>query len=127
MPYAYSRSDRLNEEVRREADRVIREEVRDPRVCGTYSVTRVEVTRDLRYAKVYVSVLEPEKLADLLSALKNAAGFIRREMGRRLRLYYTPELLFIADANIEYGARMTGLIDSIIAREEKRDKFHKDA
>ena len=119
MPiHQYSRTDRLNEEVRREVDRVIREEVSDPRVTGTFSVTHVDVTRDLRYAKVYVSVLEPELRAPLIAALKGAAGFIRHEMGRRVQLHFTPELLFELDTNIEYGAHMASLIDSVIASEK---------
>jgi len=122
MPFQYTRTDRLNEEVRREVDRVIREDVRDPRVTGMYSVTRAEVTRDLRYAKVYVSVLEPGLREPLLAALKRAAGFIRREMGRRVQLHFTPELLFEPDTNIEYGARMAGLIDSVIASERTADE-----
>ena len=118
MPFQYSRTDRLNEEVRREVDRVIREEVSDPRVAGTFSVTRVEVTRDLRYAKVFVSVLEPELRAPLMAALKGAAGFVRHEMGKRVQLHFTPELLFELDTNIEYGARMASLIDTVIASEK---------
>ncbi len=118
MPSQFNRTDRLNEEVRREVDRVIREDVHDPRVAGTYSITSVEVTRDLRFAKVFVSVLEPERRAPLLAALKRAAGFIRHELGRRVQLHYTPELLFELDTNIEYGARMASLIDSVIASEQ---------
>ena len=118
MPFQYTRTDRLNEEVRREVDRVIREEVHDPRVAGTFSVTHADVTRDLRYAKVFVSVLEPELRAPLVAALKGAAGFIRHEMGRRVQLHYTPELLFELDTNIEYGARMASLIDSVIASDK---------
>lgn len=70
----FDRTDRISEEVRREIDRIIREEVRDPRVCGTWSITRAEVTRDLRYAKVRVSVLEEEQRKPLLAALKSASG-----------------------------------------------------
>lgn len=118
MPADFSRTDRLNEEVRREVDRVIRDEVHDPRVAGTFSVTHVDVTRDLRYAKVFVSVLEPELRAPLIAALKRAAGFVRHELGRRVKLHFTPELLFELDTNIEYGARMASLIDSVIASEQ---------
>ena len=117
MPLEFTRIDRLNEEVRRAVDRVIREEVRDPRVSGTYSITRVEVTRDLRYAKVFVSVLEPELRAPLLAALKRAAGFARHALGRRVQVHYTPELLFELDTNIEYSAHMASLIGTITAAE----------
>ena len=114
MPLEFNRIDRLNEEVRRAVDRVIREGVRDPRVTGTFSVTRAEVTRDLRYAKIHVSVLEAELRAPLIAALERAAGFIRRLLGRHVQLHHTPELLFELDTNIEYGARMASLIDSVV-------------
>ena len=78
----FQRIDRISEEVRREVDRIIREELNDPRISGTFSVTRAEVTRDLRFAKIYVSVLEDDKRDDLLKALKSAAGYIRREVAR---------------------------------------------
>ena len=81
---SYQRIDRISEEVRREVDAVIREELHDPRVSGTYSVTRAEVTGDLRYAKIYVSVLEDEKRDGLMEALKNARGYIRHALGRRM-------------------------------------------
>ncbi|MCL1965148.1 MAG: 30S ribosome-binding factor RbfA [Firmicutes bacterium] len=110
----YERIDRISEEVRRELDRVLREEVRDPRVSGTWSITRVEVTRDLRYAKVRVSVLEDESRLPLLKALKSAAGFIRRELGRNLNLRYTPELLFETDDNIAYGAHISSILQDVL-------------
>ena len=117
MP-AYDRIDRISEEVRRELDKIIREEGRDPRIGGTFSVTRADVTRDLRYCKVRVSVLEPERKKPLLEALKNASGFLRRELGRRVNLRYTPELQFELDENIEYAAHIHELLKNT---EEKRD------
>lgn len=119
MPFQFSRVDRLNEEVRREVDRIIREDVHDPRVTGTFSITRAEVTRDLRYAKVYVSVFEPELRQPLVAALKRAAGFIRRILGKAVQAHYTPELLFELDTNIEYGARMAGIIDAVVAADRR--------
>ena len=106
---------RISEEVRRELDSIIREDVRDPRVKGTYSVTRADVTRDLRYCKVYISVLEDELRQPLMKALDNARGFIRRELGKRVQLRYVPELIFESDTNIEYAAR----IDSVLRQLEK--------
>ena len=114
MP-AFERIDRISEEVRRELDSIIREDVRDPRVKGTYSVTRADVTRDLRYCKVYISVLEDELREPLMKALDNARGFIRRELGKRVQLRYVPELIFESDTNIEYAAR----IDSVLRQLEK--------
>ena len=109
----FDRTDRISEEVRREVDRIIREDVRDPRVTGTWSITRADVTRDLRYAKIRVSVLEEEQRKLLLKALKNAAGFIRRELGKNLRLRYTPELLFEEDDNIAYGVHIASILADV--------------
>ena len=109
----FDRTDRISEEVRREIDRIIREEVRDPRVGGTWSITRADVTRDLRYAKVRVSVLEDEFSKPLLAALKSASGFIRRQLGKNLRLRYTPELLFEADDNIAYGVHIASILSDV--------------
>lgn len=109
----FDRTDRISEEVRREVDRIIREDVRDPRVGGTWSITRADVTRDLRYAKIRISVLEEEQRKPLVKALKNAAGFIRRELGKSLRLRYTPELLFEEDDNIAYGVHIASILSDV--------------
>ena len=114
------RIDRISEEVRHAIDAIIRE-MNDPRICGTYCVTRADVTRDLRFAKVYVSVLEEEKAPDLIKALKNAAGFIRRELGRRVDLRYTPELIFERDQNIAYGAHIAQVLREVARQEGNQD------
>ncbi len=114
------RIDRISDEIRRVLDRVIREELRDPRVTGTFSITRVEATRDLRYAKVYVSVLEDGKLDDMIKALKGAAGFLRRTMGEALSLRYIPELQFVADKNIEYGIHISDVLKQVMAEQEEK-------
>jgi ribosome-binding factor A len=108
------RIDRISDEIRRVIDRIIREELNDPRVSGTFSITRVETTRDLRYAKVYVSVLETEKSDDMIKALKGAAGYLRRAMGNELSLRYTPELQFVADKNIEYGMHIADVLKQVM-------------
>lgn len=118
----YERIDRISEEVRREIDKILREEIRDPRVTGTWSLTRVEVTRDLRYAKVRVSVLEDELRAPLLKALKSAAGYIRRGLGRSLSLRYTPEILFETDENIAYGVHISSLLADMLPETEEADR-----
>ncbi len=117
---AYNRIDRISDEVRRELDKLLREDMRDPRLAGTFSITRAEVTRDLRYCKVHVSVLEQDKRAGVMEALKSAAGFLRRELGRRVDLRYTPELIFELDTNIEYASYMTKLIDEAVKRDAAR-------
>jgi ribosome-binding factor A len=106
----FQRIDRISEEVRREVDRIIREELNDPRIAGTYSITRAEVTRDLRFAKIFVSNLEDDKRAPMLAALKSAAGYIRKELGRNIVIRYAPELSFADDKNIEYGAHIAKVL-----------------
>ena len=86
--------------MRRELDRIIRDELSDPRIGGTWSIVRA------RFCKARVSVLEEDKRAPMMAALKSAAGFIRRELGRGVDLRYTPEVLFELDTNIEYADRI---------------------
>ncbi len=117
---SYNRIDRISEEVRREIDRIIREDLSDPRVGGTFSVTHVDVTRDLRHAKVYVSVLEDDKREGMMKALRSAAGFIRRELGQNIIIRYSPELTFVSDENIAYGVH----IAKVLADAQKMEGSH---
>ena len=107
---SYDRIDRISEEVHKAIDRIIRDEVNDPRVGGTWSIVRCEVTRDLRYAKVRVSILEEERRKDMMAALNRAAGFIRRELGHEVDLRYVPEIQFELDTNIEYAAKINQIL-----------------
>ena len=109
----FERTDRIASEIMREAERIIREDVSDPRTECMFSITHVDVTRDLRYAKVYVSVYEQEKREPMMKALRSAAGFIRHNIGRRVQLRYTPELLFELDTTIEYGVHIASLINQV--------------
>ena len=104
---ASNRIGRINEEIQRELAAQIRR-LKDPRVSqtGMVSITRVDTTGDLRYSHVYISVLDKSQEKDVLKGLKSAAGFLRRELGASLRLRYTPELQFIADDSIQYGAHI---------------------
>ena len=106
----FQRIDRISEEVRRELDAIIREELNDPRIDGTWSITRTEVTGDLRFAKVHVSVLEDDKREKLLEALKNAKGYLRRALGKRMIIRSAPELIFVNDPNIEYGVHIAKVL-----------------
>ncbi len=103
----------ISEEVRREVDRIIREEVKDPRIGGTFSVTRAEVARDLRYAKIFVSVLEEERRQPLMEALKSAAGFIRHSLAKEMIIRQSPELIFQEDRNIAYGAHIAQVLHEV--------------
>lgn len=110
---ASNRIDRINEEIMRELSELLRE-VKDPRVHRTLlSITRVETTPDLRYAKVYVSLLDKQHTKETVAGLKSAAGYLRRELGRSLQLRYTPELQWQADDSIVRGAHILELINKL--------------
>ena len=110
---ASNRIGRINEEIQKELASLLRN-LKDPRVQNTMiSITRVETTPDLRYAKVYASFLEDNKANDALKGLKSASGYLRRELGRALNLRYTPELVWELDDSITYGAKMLKLINSL--------------
>ena len=109
----FERTDRIASEIMREAERIIREDVSDPRTQCMFSITHVDVTRDLRYAKIYVSIYEEDKREPMMKALKSAAGFSRHNLGRRVQLRYTPELLFELDTTIEYGVHIASLINQV--------------
>ena len=110
---ASNRINRINEEIQKSLSDALRT-VKDPRVSGTMiSITRVETTPDLRFAKIYVSFLEEDKAKEALKGLKSASGYLRRELGRELNLRYTPELQWSLDDSITYGARMLKLINSL--------------
>ncbi len=109
---------RLNGEVMREMSRIIRDEIKDPRIHPMTSVSLVEVAPDLKTCKVYISVLGDEKAQqDTIEGLKRAAGYARRCLAQSMNLRYTPEIRFILDQSIAYGVRMTKKIDEVKARE----------
>ena len=106
---ASNRIGRINEEIQRELSSLIRN-VKDPRVSGMISVTAVETTPDLKYCKVYISVLDKSDVAQVLKGLKSAAGYLRRELGRTLNLRNTPQLSFVNDDSIDKGSYILGLL-----------------
>ena len=119
---ASNRIGRINEEIQKELASLIRN-LKDPRVQDTMiSLTRVETTPDLRYAKVYASFLQEEKAKDALKGLKSASGYLRRELGRSLQLRYTPELQWELDDSITYGAKMLKLINSLDKGSEENEE-----
>ncbi|HXK11833.1 MAG TPA: 30S ribosome-binding factor RbfA [Vicinamibacteria bacterium] len=104
------RPERLAEEIREEVARMIASELKDPRI-GFVTVTRVELAHDLRYARVHVGVLGDEGAREKsLTALRSAAGFVRRELGRRLRIHHTPEIDFRYDKGLEATDRVARLL-----------------
>ena len=119
---ASNRIGRINEEIQRELSELLRN-LKDPRVHKTMlSITRVETTPDLRYAKVYVSLLDKEATKETLAGLKSSAGFLRRELGQNLHLRYTPELLWQIDDSITHGAHILDILSKLDIPEDSDDE-----
>lgn len=125
---ASNRIARINEEIQRQISADIRR-LKDPRVSGSgmVSVTRVDTTGDLRYAKIYVSVLDKNQEKDVLKGLKSAGGFLRRELGSALGLRYTPELIFEADDSIAYGAHILEVMHDVEKADAQRRIDHPES
>ena len=121
---ASNRIGRINEEIQKELASLLRN-LKDPRVQDTMiSITHVQTTPDLRYAKIFVSFLQEDKAKDALKGLKSASGYLRRELGRTLQLRYTPELVWEQDDSITYGAKMLELINSLeVKHDEEPDEI----
>ena len=109
------RGGRINEEFKKEVSSLIRTEIKDPRLTAMISVTDVQVTKDLRYAKVFVSIFskDDEEKKINLEALRNASGFIRKAIGQKINLRHTPEIIIELDDSINYGMHMDELIHKI--------------
>lgn len=122
MAKDFSRTDRLNELVQRELAQMIQQEVKDPRL-GMVTVSAVEITRDLAYAKVYVSIYDTDdKIKQNLAILNHAAGFLRSMLAKRIKIRTVPELHFIYDNSIVEGQRLSSIIDQAIAEDESKHK-----
>ena len=106
---ASNRIGRINEEIQREMSSLIRT-VKDPRVSGMISITAVETTSDLKYCKIFVSMLDKSDCSQVLKGLKSASGYLRRELGHTLNLRNTPQLTFVQDDSIDKGAYILGLL-----------------
>ena len=106
---ASNRIGRINEEIQRELATLIRT-VKDPRVHGLVSIAGVDTTSDLRYSKIYVSVLDKSDVSEVVKGLKSAGGYLRRELGAALKLRYTPELQFVEDDSIGQGAHILSML-----------------
>ena len=123
------RQGRLGEEIRRIISELLLRGLKDPRLSARISVTAVEVTSDGSYATVYLSVLGPdpdEEKAQLqqeetLEAMKSAKGFIRKEIGRQVKLRHVPDLIFRIDKSMEYGRHISKIIDRLDIRHDEED------
>ena len=117
-----NRMARVDEELKRELSNIINYEVKNSNVTGMISVTRVKVTPDLKYAKVYVSMLNSKSVEKTMQGLKDSAGFMRSQVARMVNLRITPELVFEYDDSIEHGER----IDNILKQISEQDKAIKE-
>lgn len=110
---ASNRIGRINDEIRRELSELLRT-VKDPRVSqAMLTITHVDTTTDLRYARVYITAMDRTGDKGLMQGLKSASGYLRRELGRRMQLRYTPELQFMADDSIAHGAHILDVLSHV--------------
>ncbi len=118
MPYDYSRTDRIGEQIKRELSMLIRNEIKDPRV-SMVSILDVEITKDLSKAKVYFDALNQDEHEACEKGLNNAAGFLRRELGHAIKLRNTPSLTFIYDDTEQKANDLSILIDKAVSSDKK--------
>ena len=118
MPENQARLGRIEEEYRKELSQIIGYELKNPNVTGLISVTKVKVTNDLKYARVYVSILNSKNLKETMAGLKKSAGFIRSELAKSVNLRNTPELIFELDDSLEYGAKIDTILKEIMPKKE---------
>ena len=109
-----NRLGRIDEEFKKEISSIISYDLNEPKVTGLVSVTRVKVTPDLKYAKIWVSILNAKNTQETLEGLKKSAGYIRSELAKRINLRFTPELSFVIDDSLEYGAKIDNILKDII-------------
>ncbi len=122
MAKEFSRSRRVGEQVQRELAELIQRELSDPRL-GMVTVSAVEVSRDLAVAKVFFTVLNPgHDVKQTLDGLNHATGFLRRELGRRMKLRIVPELRFQYDSSVENGSRLSALIDKAVSGDKENSE-----
>ena len=119
MPKNENRLNRINEELKKEISSIISFELKNPDATGLISVTKVKITPDLKYAKVYVSMLNSKSNVKTLEALKNSAGYIRSLIAKRINLRITPELVFEEDDSMEYGEKIDRILKDLNKGENK--------
>ena len=117
-----NRMNKVNEELKKEISHVISQEIKDPHLTGLISVTSVDTTPDLRYARVYVSMINAKSNKNNLAILKKSSGFVRSMVAKRVNLRITPELVFLFDESIEYGSRIDSILAEITKDLKKEDE-----
>lgn len=114
-----NRMDKVNETLKKEISIVIDQTLKNPNITGMISVTKVKTSPDLRTARVYISLLNCKSKKNTLEGLKNASGYIRTEIAKRVNLRYTPEIIFEIDESIEYGSKIENILKEIMPKKEK--------
>ena len=122
MPKNNTRFERINEELKKEISNIINYELNNPNVTGLISVTKAKITPDLKYAKVYVSILNSKNTKETLAGLKKSSGYIRTEIAKKINLRITPELIFELDDSIEYGAKIDSILRDIMKDVKPEEK-----
>lgn len=109
-----NRLGRIDEELKKEISNIISYDLKNPNITGMISVTKAKITPDLKYAQVYVSILNSKNTKETLAALKKSSGFVRTEIAKRINLRITPEIIFVLDDSIEYGERIDKILKKIL-------------
>ena len=128
MAREYARTDRVGQQIQKEIATILMREIKDPRLSMT-TVSAVEVTRDLAYAKIFVTFIndEPEDIKASLEVLADAEGYIRSLLGKRLRARIMPHLRFVYDSSMSEGVRMSALVDKAIASDKSESTLESDS
>lgn len=114
-----NRLDKVSEEFKREISIIIDRDIKNPNVTGLVSVTKVKLSPDLKNARVYISIINSKSKKNTLEGIKNATGFIRTELARKVNLRYTPNIVFELDDSIEYGDRIENILKEIMPKKEE--------
>lgn len=114
-----NRMDKVNEMLKKEISLVIDQELKNPNITGIISVTKVKTALDLKTARVYISLLNCKSKKNTIEGLKNASGYIRSEIAKRVNMRYTPELTFEIDESMEYGSRIESILKEIMPKKEE--------
>ncbi|MCT4633720.1 MAG: 30S ribosome-binding factor RbfA [Firmicutes bacterium] len=119
---SYSRNRRISEEIKKVVSMLIMNGLKDPRVSSLTTVTHVDTTNDLRYTTIYISSLDSKQnINDTILGLESAKGYIRKEIGKTLKLRYTPEPLFKVDSSLEHGMHINDIISGLNKRDDDEE------
>ena len=113
---------RINEELKKEISHILTFKLKNPDVTGLISVTKAQITPDLKYAKIYVSILNSKNIQRTMQGLKDSAGYIRSEIAKTINLRITPQLIFEIDDSLEYGAKIEYILKEINGKDNDKEE-----